>query len=60
MWCKEQDKKNLQEQLSGEDRGNLPEKEFRVMLIKMIQDLRKIVEAHIKIVQEWLTKTKEN
>ena len=44
MQTMEQDKKkNLQEQLSGEDRGNLPEKEFRVMFIKMIQDLRKIL-----------------
>lgn len=45
MQTMEQDKKkkNLQKQLSGEDRGNLPEKEFRVMFIKMIQDLRKIV-----------------
>ena len=26
--------------------GNMPEKEFRVSIIKMIQDLRKRMEAH--------------
>ena len=32
---KEQDK-NAQKQLNKEEIGNLPEKEFRVMIIKMI------------------------
>ena len=35
LQMKEQDK-NLQEQLNEEEKGNLPEKEFRVMLVKMI------------------------
>ena len=48
---KEKDK-NLQEQLNEEEIGNLPEKEFRVMLVKMIQDYRKRMEAQIKKVQE--------
>ena len=30
--------------------GNLPEKEFRVMIVKMIQDLR--TEAYTKKIQE--------
>ena len=28
--------------------GNLPEKEFRIMIVKMIQDLRKRMEAKIE------------
>ena len=48
---KEKDK-NLQEQLNEEEIGNLPEKEFRVMLVKMIQDYRKRMEAQIKKIQE--------
>lgn len=34
----EQDK-TLEEQLSEVEKGNLPEKEFRVMIVKIIQDL---------------------
>ena len=41
---KEQDT-NLQEQLNEEEIGNLPEKEFRVMIVKMIQGLGKRMEA---------------
>ena len=37
---KEQDK-NTQEQLNEEEIGNLPEKEFRVLIGKMIQNLGK-------------------
>ena len=37
---KEQGKKNLQDQINEEEIGNLPEKEFRVMIVKMIQNLR--------------------
>ena len=32
---KEQDK-NLQDQINEQEIGNLPEKEFRVMIVKMI------------------------
>ena len=32
--------KNLQDQINEEGIGNLPEKEFRVMIVKMIQNLR--------------------
>ena len=35
---KEQDK-TLEEELSSMERGNLPEKEFRVMIVKMIKEL---------------------
>ena len=37
---KEQDK-NPQEQLNKVEIGNLSEKEFRLMILKMTQDLRK-------------------
>ena len=36
--------------------GNLPEKEFRIMIVKMIQDLRTRMEAKIKKIQEMFTK----
>ena len=36
---KEQDK-NPQEKLNEEETGNLPEKDFRIMIVKMTQDLR--------------------
>ena len=52
---KEQDK-NLQEQLNEEKIGNLSEKEFRVMIVKMIQDLGKRIEARIKKIQKMFNK----
>ena len=36
--------------------GNLPEKEFRVIIVKMIQDLGKRMEAQIKKIQEIFNK----
>ena len=39
-WTKEQDK-TPEKQLSEVDISKLPEKEFRIMIVKMIQDLRK-------------------
>ena len=39
--------------------GNLPEKEFRIMTVKMIQDLRKRMEAKIEKMQEMFTKDLE-
>ena len=40
--------KNLQDQINEEEIGNLPEKEFRVMIINMIQNLRNRMEAQIE------------
>ena len=48
---KEQDK-TPEEQLSKVEIGNLPEKEFRIMIVKIIQDLGKRMEANIKKMQE--------
>ena len=36
--------------------GNLPEKEFRVMIVKMIHDLRKRMEVQIEKIQEMFNK----
>ena len=48
---KEQDK-TQEEQLSDMEMDNLPEKEFRVMIVKMIQDLGKRMEAQSEKMQE--------
>ena len=58
LQMKEQDK-NLQEYLNEEEIGNLPEKEFRVMIGKMIQDLGKRMEAQIEKIQEIFNKDLE-
>ena len=39
--------------------GNLPEKEFRIMIVKMIQDLGKRTEAKIEKMQEMFNKDLE-
>ena len=44
LYMKEQYKK-VQEQLNEVEIGNLSEKEFRVMIVKMIQNLGKRMEA---------------
>ena len=36
--------------------GNLPEKEYRIMIVKTIQDLGKRMEAKIKKMQEMFDK----
>ena len=36
--------------------GNLPEKEFRVIIVKMIQDLGKRMEAQTERIQEMFNK----
>ena len=48
---KEQDK-TPEEHLSDVEIDNVPEKEFRVMIIKMIQELRKTMHAQSKKLQE--------
>ena len=39
--------------------GNLPEKEFRIMIVKMIQDLGIRMEAKVEKMQEMLNKDLE-
>ena len=52
---KEQDKTS-ERQLNEVELGNLPEKEFRIMIVKMIQDLRKGMETKIEKMQEMINK----
>ena len=54
----EQDK-TPEKQLSEVEIGNLPEKEFRIMIVKMIQDLRRRMEARIEKMQETFNKDLE-
>ena len=55
---KEQDK-NPEKQLNEAEMGNLPEKEFRIMIVKMIQDVGKRMEAKIENMQEVFNKDLE-
>ena len=43
--------KNLQDQINEEEIGNLPEKEFRVMTVKMTQNLGNRIAAQIEKIQ---------
>ena len=43
-------------QLNEVEIGNLPEKEFRIMIVNMIKDLRKRIEAKIEKMQEMFNK----
>ena len=55
---KEEDK-TPEKQLNEVETGNLPEKEFRIMIVKMIQDFRKRMEAKIGKMQEMFNKDLE-
>ena len=57
MWQKKEQGKKLQEQLNEEDIESLPEEKFRIMTVKMIQDLKKRMEAWIKKIQEMFNRT---
>ena len=48
-----------EKQLNKVKTGNLTEKEFRIMMVKMIQDLRKRMEAKFEKMQEIFTKDLE-
>ena len=55
---KEQDK-TPEKQLSEVEIGNLPEKEFRIIIVKMIQGLGKRREAKIEKMEEMFNKDLE-
>ena len=55
---KEQDK-TPEKQLNEVEIGNFPEKEFRIMIVNMIQDLGKRMEAKIDKMQEMFNKDLE-
>ena len=50
---------NLQDKINEEEIGNLPEKEFRVMIVKVIQNLGNRMEARIEKIQEMFNKDLE-
>ena len=56
---KEQDK-TPEKQLNEVEIGNLPEKEFRIVIVTMIQDLGKRMEAKIQKMQEMFNKHLED
>ena len=51
--------KNLHNQKNGEEIGNLPEKEFRIMRVKMTQNCRNRMEVWIKKIKEMFNKELE-
>ena len=48
--------KTPEKQLNDVDVGNIPQKVFRIMIMNMIQDLGKSMEAKIEKIQEMFTK----
>ena len=59
MYQMKQQDKAPEKQLNEVEIGNLPEKELRIMTMKMIQDLRKTIEAKIEKIQETFNKDLE-
>ena len=59
MYQKKEQDKTPGKQLNEVEIGNLPEKEFRIMIGKMIQDLGKRMEAKIEKMQEMFKKDQE-
>ena len=59
MYQKKEQGKPPEKQLNEVEIGNLPEKEFRIMIAKMIQDLGKRMETKIEKMQEMLNKDLE-
>ena len=57
MYQMKEEDKTPEKQLNEVEIGNLPEEEFRIRIVKMIQDLRKRMEAKIKRCKKCLTKT---
>ena len=59
MYQMKQQDKTPEKQLNEVEIGNLPEEEFRIMILKMIQDLGKRMEAKIEKMQEMFNKDLE-
>ena len=55
----EEQDKTPEEQLSDVGIGDLPEKEFRVIIVKVFQDPRKRIEEEIEKTQEIFNKSLE-
>ena len=56
MYQMKEQEKTPEKQLNEVEIGNLPEKEFRILIVKMIQDLRKRMEAKIENMQKMFNK----
>ena len=54
--CDTIDSSPPEKQLNELEIGNLPEKEFRIMIMKMIQDLRERMKAKVEKMPEMFTK----
>ena len=59
MYQMKEQNKAPEKQLNEMEVGNLPEKEFRIMIMKMIQDPGKRMEAKIEKMQEMFNKDLE-
>ena len=59
MYQMKEQGKTPEKQLNEVEIGNLPEEELRIMIVKMIQDLRKRMEANIENMQEIYNKDLE-
>ena len=59
MYQMKEENKSLEKQLNEVEIGNLPEKEFRKMILKMNKDLGKRIEANIEKMQEMFNKDLE-
>ena len=59
MYQKKEQDKTPEKQLNEVEIVNLPEKEFRIMIVKMIQDLGKRMTAKIEKIQETFNKDLE-
>ena len=59
MYQVKEQNKTSEKQLNEVEVGNIPEKEFRIMIVKMIQDLGKRMEAKIEKMQEMFNKDLE-
>ena len=58
QWVKEYDK-NLQDQINEEESSNQPEKEVRVIIVKMIQNLENKMKARINRLEARIKKMQE-
>ena len=58
QWVKEQDK-CPPNQIKEEEIGNLPDKEFQIMLVKMIQNLENKMELQINSLKTRIEKMQE-
>ena len=59
MYQMKEQEKTPEKQLNEVEIGNLPEKQFRILIVKMIQDLGKRMEAKIEKMQQTFNKDLE-